>query len=386
MGGWRLNQYAVTRLVTWGLGLVAAVFLATGMWLEPEIKQSQLAHRSPGEELTRILQRLRIAPDSRARERILHSVRSSHEQLVGPLWSILGQSEHPLLLEAIDCAGQTKAESLRPTLVELAQQGRPDIRERAIRAAEQLRPWPPEDLEFFLGDRDPGVQIAAISVLRARSDAPWGPAIELLADGAPAVQQAVIDALPSHLDPSAQRAFATLLDSASLDVLTTALGALVRTDAAGRFVTRASGLLVDGDARVQIASLQLMAGHALPDPGVVVELGFDFRADSKVRAAAFRCLERSRPEGLADVLGDRIAELADQERYFAARCLLVMREPLGYEVLLELADDEGSVANASRVILAATTGLGVAAEIEQFESLLEGADVAEVALPASPGF
>ena len=135
---------------------------------------------------------------------------------------------------------------------------------------------------------------------------------------------------------------------------------------------------------VQVAALEFLAEKKAPllQPRAVRDLAWDFSRDFEVRAAAFRCLERTTSYDVAQVRSGAFA-LEPRLQYLAARCLISAGETHGLALLADLAESEDKeVALVSRRLLARYTGLSPHSSIDDFRTRIDAGVECAGPLPA----
>jgi hypothetical protein len=375
----RVNQYAIARLATIGLGFTALACFVFGVLLAPRMEPRAGGNGDAGARLAQILQRIAHAPDERAQARIGAEAGARTPEMAAPLRAILETPGHRDLEAAIDCAGALGLAELRPQLAALAWSAAPSARGNAIRAAARLGAWPADELERFLQVDIAEVQVAALDVLPEDDDAPWETALALLASDRDEVRDAALRAVPRDPPLRAARVLAELVESDVPRRVVAGLRALCRTDLVGAYERTATDLLASSDREEQRAALELLTAKEAPlmEPEVVWALACDPATPTDVGARAIFCLERTRSYDVRAVLRG-IDGLEPKLRYFAARCLVQSGVPQGGAVLIGLMGcDVPEAILASRKLLAQMTGAGVQASIVELQRRVS-------ALPAMP--
>lgn len=368
--GPQLNQYSLARTSLLGLGLVAALTFASGIWIEPRLEQ-QVAPVAPPVEPAGILQRLGGASDPRIRERVLDEARAAGDRLLPLLREVLGDPEHVLVVPALDLAAVLGTPELAPLVRALASADDEEVRGRALLSAEQFEPWSTEQLFDFLTQGSACEKIAALHIITDRSSsAPWEQALALLLDDAAPVRRAALEAIPDRPPPRAMRAMLSMMRSNATETVVAGLQAVSRTEFVAAHQKHITDLLARPDSEIGMAALAVLAGleEPLAEPEVVWALALDPRSDLVFRARAMGCLERTESFD-ADRIERRLDAMAPEVRYFAARCLLRAGRIAGVRALVGLVDERpADVALASRTLLAELAGVDPTAAAEEFAS------------------
>ena len=365
-----LNQVLLIRIALGSLLVLGGGSLAAALMFHSDI---EAVGPGPGpvkaqRELLEALERLHGAWAPAERQRILDGASQHEGRWVGALRGILGQWDHPLRLEAIEYAGATGAAELRSDVARLAFRGRADSRAAAVRATERLGLWEHDDLVGFLASGIPMVQVAALEIVGARQEAPWGNAFSLLASGNAKVRQAAVASVPLELPPEAAAALWAVIEAGPDEVSALGLTALRGTKRVRDFEARVQAFLAVSDAGVRFAALECLMRMPGPlaEASPVRALAWDVSAELELRGKAFRCLE-VRGGYDVELVKARLFMLEPKLRYLAARCLVATGETDGLLALAELVEgEELAVAVASRRLLAQLTGLSPQASQDEF--------------------
>ena len=363
-----MNQVLMFRLMAVSLSVASGFFVA-GLCVTPRLDGA--GADGAREDLLALLQRLRTAPDQQAHARILRDGRREGRAGLSALREILGEEDHRLRQQAVECAGALGLAELRPDVVPCVASGSPELRAAAARSVERLGPWTRAELVDLLGSDVAPLQVAVLEIASERSDAPWAEMLQLLGSKHSTVQRAAMRSLPQQLSPDAVVALRAVLEHDEAGVAIAALGALRRARIVEALEAEVVALAGDRDPLVQSAALDCLAskGAPLEQAGPVRDLVTDSSAPRAVRTRALYCLERT-ATGLGE-LDAKVRTLDPVVQYFAARCWAAAGRVEGTDLLLELAARSGVASAGSRKLLSALTGLNPASSVEAFGRSLQ---------------
>ncbi len=339
----------------------------------PDDVQSKV-DRTVTSELTRF--RAAWHPDERARLKHFAAGGAGHgtgRARTKAIRDVLNKTAHPLVGEAAEYAGVSGAKSLRPDLERIVgSEAAPQLRVRALKAAERLAPWTKAQLRTFLHDDAPAVQLAALEVCASRPEAPIDIIIEILMSTRGQLREAALRAMPDVIPPEALQTIWESAEFGDAEDIEIALRALGRIRLANGDAFRLATLLPRLPARSMNTCLDILSKfesleHA---KGPIWALARDSNLESVVRAHAMYCLEQTNA-ARPDEIVDSILVLDPLVRYFAARCLLIADREEAVPVLVDLIEsDHFEAAVLSRRLLAWMTGRNVGLSKAEFEKIL----------------
>ena len=370
----RFNEVLTLRVGIIVSAIAALCLFGAVFFIQPGVKvlDRKRTHSARERDLVDILESLRTSWDPRQRERILAEAPRNAERFAGLLHRMLRIPDHRLLMQAVEYAGVLGAPGLRPLVVDLTRSRRAGVRTQAVRAAEQLAPWPTERLEEFLVYGITPVKLATLEIAAQRADAPWNEILKLLVHGDGELREAAVRAIPRRPPAAVSVALWDMVDRGELSEVIVGLQALARTELTDDTEARLAGILPRLDSEGQLVCLDALAakGKRLAEAKAVWSLVLRGDVEVRVRARAFHCLEQTGSFEVEQVRSE-VPTMDPMLRYCAARCLLSSGHEDGAAVLLDLleSDDDRAVL-ASRRLLAWLTGRSPATSEPEFRRTL----------------
>lgn len=273
-------------------------------------------------ELDALLRAVDAAWQPRLREAVLADARAQRDRYVRPLQALLAQRHHPALLRAIDLAGVLELAELAPILVDLAMNGSPEVRPRAIVAAARITPLERSAVHELLDDPDPAIVTAALSTLTANDGVPWFLVVRLFEHDDETIRTAALAALPKPVPEEVLGPLQMLLLDTDLGRIELAIRALSSTDPTPEVEEMLTRQLEHSDPAIRLLTLEALASKSGPvrDPEPIWSLALTATSPNEL-ARALALLE-STDEFDAAELGRMLPAMHPLPRYFAARCLL----------------------------------------------------------------
>ncbi|MEZ5965446.1 MAG: hypothetical protein R3F56_16555 [Planctomycetota bacterium] len=339
-------------------------------------------HRGPrtvlAEDRQRILElmrALRAAWQPKQRAQILEAARAEAERFATALHWLLAQPGHAEIRDAIALAEELRVPSTLPDLVGLT--AVPELRPRALLAADRVQPWPLPELELLFDDEEAEVQLAAVQMAERRADRPVGGLLRLLRDPRAELRKAALAALPERLDPKWLDQILAIAEYGDPELASDSLRALQKLPITADTEATIVRLLRFAAPEVAEGALAALASKDAPLNSESVEVIW-WRITIAERGgsllpALFTCLERTLSID-PEVVSSRVASLDPLRRYYAARLLLRIGDGKGLELLFSLVDDiarhddpaECAVLFACRSLLGSLANLPAATPIGDF--------------------
>lgn len=308
----------------------------------------------------------------REREREVERIGRRASSLQAPILWVLAHTRHPLYEETARLAAMVGMQAAYPLLESAAHSGRPTTRVVALQTADQLQPWPLEEIAGLLhGESDPALLVGVLELCQGRDPRPVGEIVELLESEAPTVRQAALAALPKELPETAVRSLLLWMSfgGEESDLALRALtGSIGDPDVRQRLIEQ----LADASPKAKLEILAALgaAGEPIPVAASVWAMVVDPARDVELRVAALRCLQRTDSCDLAAVRQE-LKSLPPPVRLEAVQSLIAAGDREGLAELVRLGDESAD----ARRLLAKLSGIrihrGMAAYREWFENLTE---------------
>ncbi len=366
------------------LGLVTSMFFAVGFsltclftnpkvvllrWPGPPARAQQIV-RSTATELARAWH-----PEDRAR--VIERLQAAEDQdeLRQALGEALRTSDPKLKKALVDCAGALNAHEIRNDIVAIATEGVGPSQIAAIGVAHKMRRWRGDEAAELMANGDRSVRFAVLDAIgKEGGELPDSVLLQCLISDDAQERDLARRAVPRELTKELRRDLAHLASHGPPSHAARALCALAQCADAVTHVELAFSCLHGRPNEVRRAALEFLSTVDAPLPRTeqIWSVVIDASGDEKLRVFALYCLERL---GSVDqeALAMQVVMMSPPERLAAARCFVRAGNEQAVDILVGLVtrDDEASVVESSRRLLAWLTGAPVGTTPAEFRAAFD---------------